>query len=99
MARHLPGARRRIARFAHQAKHELARGQAPRQHERQITVIRDQPIRTSIQGEAGRHLSGLMADPGDMERDLALPVEHPGALVEASGQQHHPVHLEQGFVG
>jgi hypothetical protein len=36
-----------------------------------------------------------MANSGNVESDLPLPVQDPGTLVQAAGQEHGPVHLEE----
>jgi hypothetical protein len=35
-----------------------------------------------------------MADTRDVEGDLSLAVQHPGALIEPTRQEHRPVHLK-----
>src|SRR3972149_242539 len=40
-----------------------------------------------------------MTDTGDVEGDLPLTMQHPGALVQPPGQQHHPVHLQERVLG
>ena len=97
VAGHLPAARGGLALFAKQAQVKLARGEAQAQHQGQVAVVRHDIIIATPQGEGGASLDAFLPHGGDVEGNLALPVQGPGALVQPPGAQHLPIDVQQVF--
>ena len=85
----------RIVFFAEQTEHEIGRRDANGERQRQIAVVGVDVIDAAIDGIGRADLCAFVPHRADVKGDFSLPVQRPGAFVQAAAEQHHPEHFQQ----
>ncbi len=88
MGRHLAASRSGVGGRAHGLLQHFVGGDAERQAESAVAVVRKKPVVPRPQDHPGGHLDGLMAGGADLEEDAILALECHLAVVEAPGGVH-----------
>ena len=93
--RHLPPARRRIARSTHTLHQHFNWSNSQHQAKRAVAVIRKNPIgaRTKKQPHCGRNR--LMAGAGDLKENLILSFELDFPVIQPPGKKHRAIQPDQ----
>ena len=92
---HLPAARVGILGGADRREEHLRRGHAETETERAIAIVGIEPVVGGAEGFARSHQDSFVPGARDLEEDLVLALELDFLVVDASRQEHQPIHLEQ----
>ncbi len=93
--RHLAAAAGRIGGRAHSLQEHFVRGDAQRQAERAVAIVRKEPVVAGTHGQSRAHSQRLVARAGDLEVGFLLALEQDFAVVHAAREHHQPVDLDQ----
>ena len=97
--RHLPAVTCRVVFRADGLQEHVERGDAERQAERAVAVVRHEPVVARAEDHARGHEDRLVAGAADLEKDLALVLELNLFVVETARQQHQAIRLAQIVCG
>ncbi len=96
---HLPTAAGGIGRLRHHAEEDLGRCHAPGDGDADVAVVGKRPVAVAVHGGHDAHLGRLVSRGGDHEGDPSLAVECPHPVVDAPGEQHGAVEVDDLVVG
>ena len=91
MAGHLAPARVGVYCGANRTVEHLVRGHPQHQTERAITVVRVKPVVRRAEHQSGGDEDRFVSGPGNLEKDLVLPLELDLLVVDTARQVHRAI--------